>query len=81
MVNKKELGSSSLQPGFLGGKAVINFVVLEQDLDCHNAFAKVYFPFTTDAKKRHAISPANMAKIKQECFVLDDDIRWLVAII
>jgi len=77
----KGLSNSSLQRVFSGIKAVINFVTLEQGLECQNAFAKVYLPSNTDAKKRHAINPCNMAKIKAECLSLDDDIRWLVAII
>jgi integrase len=77
----KGLSNSSLQRVFSGIKAVINFVTLEQGLECQNAFAKVYLPSNTDAKKRHAINSANMAKIKTECLSLDDDIRWLVAII
>lgn len=77
----KGLSNSSLQRVFSGIKAVINFVTLEQGLECQNAFAKVYLPSNTDAKKRHAINPSNMAKIKVECLSLDDDIRWLVAII
>ncbi len=77
----KGLSNSSLQRVFSGIKAVINFVTLEQGLECQNAFAKVYLPSDTDAKKRHAINSSNMAKIKAECLSLDDDIRWLVAII
>jgi integrase len=78
---KKGLSNSSLQRVFSGIKAVINFVTLEHGLECQNAFAKVYLPSNTDAKKRHAVTPSNMAKIKAECLSLDDDIRWLVAII
>ena len=78
---KKGLSNSSLQRVFSGIKAVINFVTLELGLECQNAFAKVYLPSNTDAKKRHAVTPFNMAKIKAECLSLDDDIRWLVAII
>ena len=78
---KKGLSNSSLQRVFSGIKAVINFVTLEHGLECQNAFAKVYLPSNTDAKKRHAVTPFNMAKIKAECLSLDDDIRWLVAII
>ena len=78
---KKGLSKSSLQRAFSGVKAVINFVVLEQGLECQNAFAKVYLPSAGNLEKRHAITPANMARIKQECLALDDDIRWLVAII
>ena len=77
----KALSNSSLQRVFSGIKAVINFVTLEQGLECQNAFAKVYLPSNTGAKKRHAINPSNMTKIKAECLSLDDDIRWLVAII
>ena len=77
----KGLSNSSLQRVFSGIKAVINFVTLEHGLECQNAFAKVYLPSNTDAKKRHAINPSNMANIKAECLSLDDDIRWLVAII
>ena len=77
----KGLSNSSLQRVFSGIKAVINFVTLEHGLECQNAFAKVYLPSNTDAKKRHAINSSNMAKIKAECLSLDDDIRWLVAII
>jgi hypothetical protein len=56
-----------LQRVFSGIKAVINFVIFEQGLECQNALAKVYLPSNTDAKKRHAVTPANMAKINKEC--------------
>ena len=78
---EKGLSNSSLQRVFSGIKAVINFVILEQGLECQNAFGKVYLPSNTDAKKRYAVTPTNMAKINKECIALDDDIRWLVAII
>ena len=78
---KKGLSNSSLQRVFSGIKAVINFVTLEHGLECQNAFAKVYLPSNTDAKKRHTVTSFNMSKIKKECLALDDDIRWLVAII
>ena len=77
----KGLSNSSLQRVFSGIKAVINFVTLEQGLECQNAFAKVYLPSNTHAKKRHAINSSNMAKIKFECLKIDDDTRWLVALI
>ena len=54
---------------------------LRAGLECQNAFARCIFHPNTDAKKRHAITPSNMAKINKECIALDDDIRWLVAII
>ena len=78
---KKGLSNSSLQRVFSSIKAVINFSILEQGLECQNAFAKVYLPTHTDIKKRHSISTENMIKIKKACLDLDDDIRWLIALI
>ena len=78
---EKGLSHSSLQRVFSSIKAVINFSILEQGLECQNAFAKVYLPAQTDVKKRHAITPENMNNIKQACLSLDDDIRWLIALI
>ena len=78
---KKGLGSSSLKRIFSGIKAVINLTIQEHGLDCTNAFARIYLPSDNNTKKRHAITASNMAKINKECVVLDDDIRWLVAII
>jgi len=77
----KGLSTSSLKRIFSGIKAVINLVIQEHGLECKNAFARIYLPSNTDAKKRHAVTPTNMVKIKAECLSLDDDIRWLVAII
>jgi len=77
----KGLSTSSLKRIFSGIKAVINLVIQEHGLECKNAFARIYLSSNTDAKKRHAVTPSNMAKIKAECLALDDDIRWLVAII
>ena len=78
---KKGLSNSSLQRVFSSIKAVINFSILEQGLNCQNAFSKVYLPTHTDVKKRHSISTENMINIKQACLTLDDDIRWLIALI
>ena len=56
-------------------------MIQENGLDCTNAFARIYLPSDNNTKKRHAITAFNMAKINKECIALDDDIRWLVAII
>ena len=70
-----------MQRVFSGIKAFINFVTLEQGLECQNAFAKVYPPSNNDAKKIHEINSCNIAKIKAECLAIDDDVSWLVAIV
>ena len=78
---QKSLSISSLQRVFSCIKAIINFVILEQGLDCQNAFARVYLPSNSNPKKRYPINSINIEKIKTECLIIDDEIRWLVAII
>ena len=73
---KERIKSSVLCKEYFSSiKAVINFSILEQGLNCQNAFSKVYLPTHTDVKKRHSISTENMISIKQACLTLDDDIR------
>jgi integrase len=77
----KGLSISSLRRIFSGVKAVVNFAILECGLGCDNAFARVYIPSNTTAKKRHPISQSSLLKIQNQCKLIDDDIRWLVALI
>ena len=78
---KRGLGSSSLRRVFSGIKAVINLTIQDEGLDLKNPFARVYLPSTSDVQRRHPISQSNLIKIKEKCLEIDDDIRWLVAII
>ena len=80
-LTEKGLSTSSLQRIFSGIKAVVNFAILEQGLDCSNPFTRVYIPTNTDIKKRNAISMDNITKIQNKCIEIDDDIRWLIALI
>ena len=50
-------------------------------MDISNPFSKVYIPTDLTAKKRRPVSEANLLKLKNECYALDDDIRWLVGLI
>jgi integrase len=80
-LSSKGLASSSIQRIFSGVKAVISFVILEQGLECSNPFTRVYIPNNLATQKRHAISKDNILKIQNECIQVNDDIRWLVALI
>jgi len=77
----KGLSISSLQRIFSGIKAVVNFAILENGLGCDNPFSRVYIPSNTTAKKRYPISQSSLIKIQKKCIAMDDDIRWLVALI
>ena len=62
-------------------KAMFNFIINEQGLSCNNPFAKVYIPSDIQTEKRKAIPSNSMTKLQMSCRALDDDLRWLVAII
>ena len=62
-------------------RSVINLAIQEHGLECRNAFSKVYLPDLDDAKKRKPIPIENIREIQQECMSIDDEARWLVALI
>jgi len=76
----KGLGNTSLQRIFGVVKAVVNFSIKEQGLDCKNPFSGVYLPSEV-TKKRLPIKDAKLKQLQKECVRLDDDIRWLLALI
>ncbi|MBT3425289.1 MAG: integrase, partial [Gammaproteobacteria bacterium] len=61
-------------------KAIVNFSIKEQGLECKNAFAGFYLPSEVN-KKRLPIKNSKLKQLQKECVRLDDDIRWLVALI
>jgi len=79
-LSDKGLGSTSVIRVFSVIKAIINFCIKEQGLDCKNAFSGVYLPFENN-KKRYAVKGSKLKTLQRECVSLDDDIRWLFALI
>ena len=77
----KGLSNSSLQRIFSGIKAIVNFCIKEEGLKCQNAFLGVYLPAESTKNKRQPISSSDLKIISQACYEINDDIRWLVAII
>ena len=76
----RNLSNTSLTRIFGVVKAVINFCIKEQGLDCKNPFSGVYLP-TENNNKRYSIKDKKLQVLQRECVALDDDIRWLVALI
>ena len=79
-LSDKGLGSTSVIRVFSVIKAIINFCIKEQGLDCKNAFSGVYLP-SENNKKRYPVKGSKLKTLQRECVALDDDIRWLVALI
>ena len=75
------LSSSSVKRAFSIIKAIINLAVGELGLDMRNVFTGIYLPDAGDSQKRSAITGTNLAVIQQACMSLDDDMRWLVALL
>jgi integrase len=78
---KKGLSNSSLHRIFSGIKAIVNLCIKEQGLECQNSFSRVYLPAESKATKRQPISQNDLLALSHKCYEINDDIRWLVALI
>lgn len=78
---KRRLSGSSVTRNFSYLKAVFNFAVAEHGLDVRNPFTGVYHDRSAGVVKRMPIPIDSIRVVQQECFKLDDDMRWLVALI
>jgi integrase len=78
---KRGLTTNSVKRNFATIRSVINLAIQEHGLECRNAFSKVYLPDLDDAKKREPIPIENIKEIQRECMSIDDEARWLVALI
>ena len=50
-------------------------------LECSNAFSKTFMPSFSNSEGRQPIPQKIIERIKEECHRLDDDMRWLVALL
>jgi integrase len=78
---KRGLTTNSVKRNFATIRSVINLAIQEHGLECRNAFSKVYLPDLDDAKKRKPIPIESIKEIQRECMSIDDEARWLVALI
>ena len=75
------LTGSSVTRNFSYVKAIINFALSEFALDARNPFIGVYHDRTAGVSTRKPIPVADIFKVQQECRAIDDDMRWLIALI
>ena len=78
---QKELAGSSIARIFNSLNSIINFSISEYALDFRNPFSGVYFDRGSKVKKRVPFQNDFIRDIQIECFKIDDDLRWLVALI
>jgi integrase len=75
------LTGSSVTRNFSYVKAVINFALSEFALDIRNPFVGVYHDRSKGVVTRKPIPLDALRRVQRECMQIDDDIRWLVALV
>ncbi len=70
----------SVRRMFATVNAVFHFAIAEYGLDMKNPFALVHMP-QSSRKKRMPIPISTIREIQAACYELDDDLRWLVALL
>ena len=78
----KGLANASVHKAFACIKAIFTLAIKEQGLTMQNPFSNIYLPSEKDdAKKRLPIAIADIRLIQSHCKAVNDDMRWLVALI
>ncbi|MDB0016532.1 tyrosine-type recombinase/integrase [Alphaproteobacteria bacterium] len=75
------MGIKTVKRVFASIRAIINLAISEEGFDCSNAFAKTYSPDDDNAQSRPPISAEDLKKVQSLCKDIDDEMRWLVALI
>ena len=66
---------------FASIRAIVNIAITEHGYDCSNAFSKTFFPEEENVSKRKPIPIEDIRTIQAKCIEMDDDMRWLIALI
>jgi integrase len=75
------LVTSTVKRVFAIIRAIINLSIQEYGLNCKNAFAKTYIPNLEDTIKRQPMPIDIIRKVQEECVVINDPNRWLIALL
>jgi integrase len=62
-------------------KAIINFATSELALETRNPFVGIYHDRKAGVSDRKPIPEINIRKVQSECARVDDEMRWLVALV
>ena len=77
----KKLSGSSITRNLNSVTSVMNFAASEHGITLVNPFSGIFYDCKAGTSERIPVPPEAMVKIKQQCVSLDDDMRWLVALI
>ncbi|XDZ67905.1 DUF6538 domain-containing protein [Alphaproteobacteria bacterium LSUCC0226] len=76
----KGLSVLSVKRTFITIKAIMNLAITEHGLEIRNPFSSIFMP-EEQPRKRVSIPVETIRSIQQACYTVDDDMRWLVALI
>lgn len=77
----RNLSTSSVERVMTTVKAIVAFVLSEEGITAPNPFAGVYLNRQEKTEDRKPIPISDILAVQTKCRELDDDIRWLVALI
>ena len=77
----KGMSSASVRRVFASVKSIINLAIREHGLNCTNVFAGAFIPDDAASAKRLPIPAGVIKSIQEECWAINDENRWLVALI
>ncbi|MBT3532090.1 MAG: tyrosine-type recombinase/integrase [Gammaproteobacteria bacterium] len=80
-LKEKALSPSTIKRIFSTIKSVINLCINENGLAMNNPFSGIYLPNSIEVKTRHPVSSKNIVRLISKCYEIDDDLRWLVALL
>jgi integrase len=75
------MAGSSITRVFGTVRAVTNFAASEQGLSLTNPFTGVYYDRLAGVSDRNPIPTVALTKVQAKCREVDDDMRWLVALV
>ncbi|WPY96037.1 tyrosine-type recombinase/integrase [Limimaricola variabilis] len=75
------MAGSSITRVFGTVRSIINFAANEEGIELTNPFAKVYYDRSAGVSDRQPIPVEAIRAVQAECYRLDDEMRWLVALV
>ena len=78
---ERGMSSASVKRVFASVKSIINLAIREHGLLCSNVFAGAFIPDDAASAKRLPIPNEVIRSIQEECLTINDENRWLVALI
>jgi hypothetical protein len=78
---KRGLSGSSITRIFGTVRSVTNFAASEAGVSFNNPFSGVYFDRQAGVQEREPLVGEVIDTVQAECVSLDDDLRWLVALV